>query len=100
VLAGQHDLQLPLVEGRQKRVHRLLEVGADVLTLAGELGAHLGVLEPLLELPERFDLLGETGAGLQDGLGARRIAPQIRVGDLVLDFAELAGARLEIKDAP
>jgi hypothetical protein len=100
VLAGQHDLQLALVEGRLKRVHRLLEVGADVFALAGELGAHLGVLEPLLELPERFDLPGETGAGLEGGLGARRIAPQVRVGDLLLYVRELAGAGLEIKDAP
>jgi hypothetical protein len=100
VLAGEHDLQLALVERLLERLDRLPEVGADVLALPGQLGAHLGVLQALLELAERLDFGAETGACLEGRLGAGGVVPEVRVGDLLLYLGKLAGARLEIKDAP
>jgi len=100
VLAGEHDLQLALVERLLERLDRLPQVGADVLPFPGQLGAHLGVLQALLELAERVDFRNEAGACLEGRLGAGGVVPEVRVGDLLLYLRELAGLCLEIKDAP
>jgi hypothetical protein len=100
VLAAEHELELPLVESRLQRLDRQLQIGADVLSLAQQLRADFGVLGLLLEPAEGFELLAETGAGLQDRLGAAGIVPQTGIGDDLLDLGELLGARFQIKGAP
>jgi hypothetical protein len=98
VVAGQHEVELALVERVREIVHRSAQILGDRLTFPGQLGARLRVLEPALQGGLRSDLLRQAGAALEKRLGLGRILPQVGMRGLLLEVPELPGAGFQIKD--
>jgi hypothetical protein len=95
VLAGEHETELPFVEERLEGRHRRRQVGRDGLSLARQLGEHLGLL---LEDALRLELLGQPGAVSQDLLGLGGVLPEVGVGGLALERFEPAAGVTLLKD--
>jgi hypothetical protein len=85
VLAGQKGAQLELLGVGLESRHGALEIGADVLALAGELEQRLRFLEERLELAGRADPRRQQRSFLLEFLGAVRVSPDFGEGQLVLD---------------
>jgi hypothetical protein len=102
VLAGQHPLELELVE-------RLLDRRGGRLGLARAVGVVrlLGEIEQDLGVGERADL-GVVGAdlvlelllGLEDLLRLRRLVPEAGLGRERLELLDLQTFAIDVKDAP
>jgi hypothetical protein len=100
VLPGQHDLEGVLIQSCLQVLDRPLQFRADAFPLPRQLGADLRLLELGVEGAQRLDLFRQSGATLEERLGPGRIGPEAGIGRPALDVSELAGAGLEIKDAP
>ncbi len=98
VLAGEHQIELGLLEGLGEVLDGTAEILLHRLPLACQFGADLRLLDLLLEGLVGLDGLGQARPLPEDLLGARLVFVEVRVGGLLIQFLEAALGAGQLKD--